>query len=154
MYKLTTRSPLRYPGGKSRASVILPLIPQGGSVELALMGQGVEVFGSDIFSPLVDFWQEAIENPLELSVRVLKYLPRSKFYNLQKHFRELPNKLERAAVFFVLNRSSFSGTTLSGGMSPGHKRFTPSAIKRLRSQKGTFSLRRSQGQKGALQGCA
>ena len=147
MYKLTTRSPLRYPGGKSRAlSVILPLIPEGtekvcspffggGSVELALMGQGVEVFGSDIFSPLVDFWQEAIENPLELSVRVLEYLPlcRSKFYNLQKHFRELPNKLERAAVFFVLNRSSFSGTTLSGGMSPGHKRFTPSAIKRLKT---------------------
>ena len=64
---LTTRSPLRYPGGKSRAVLmILPHIPQdtdkvcspffgGGSVELALMARGVSVSGSDIFSPLVDF---------------------------------------------------------------------------------------------------
>ena len=145
--KLTTRSPLRYPGGKSRAvSVILPLIPEGtekvcspffggGSVELNLMGQGVAVFGSDIFPPLVDFWQETIRDSAELSERVRKYYPlsRPKFYSLQKRYTNLSDKLERAAVFFVLNRSSFSGTTLSGGMSPGHKRFTPSAIERLRS---------------------
>ncbi len=145
--KLTTRSPLRYPGGKSRAvSAILPHIPEntkkvcspffgGGSVELALMGKGIRVFGSDIFSPLVDFWQEAIENPVELSKRVRKYfpLPRTKFYSLQKRYNELPDKLERAAVFFVLNRCSFSGTTFSGGMSPGHPRFTQSAIERLKN---------------------
>jgi DNA adenine methylase len=41
--------------------------------------------------------------------------------------------VERAAAFFVLNRSSFSGTTSSGGMSPGHPRFTQSAIDRLRT---------------------
>lgn len=44
----------------------------------------------------------------------------------------MENDLNRAAVFFVLNRSSFSGITLSGGMSPGHPRFTESAIQRLR----------------------
>ena len=126
--------------------MILPHVPEGtekicspffggGSVELALMGKGVAVFGSDIFSPLVDFWQEAIKNPLELSERVRKYYPlsRPKFYSLQKRYTNLPDKLERAAVFFVLNRCSFSGTTLSGGMSPGHQRFTPSAIERLRN---------------------
>ena len=44
----------------------------------------------------------------------------------------MESDLNRAAVFFVLNRSSFSGITLSGGMSPGHPRFTESAIQRLR----------------------
>ena len=33
----------------------------------------------------------------------------------------------------MLNRCSFSGTTLSGGMSPGHPRFTQSAIDRLKN---------------------
>ena len=145
--ELTTRSPLRYPGGKSRAvSIILSHIPEemekicspffgGGSIELALMNRGVTVFGSDIFSPLVDFWQEVIKCPLELSDRVENYYPltRTRFYDLQKHYVNLPNKLERAAVFFVLNRCSFSGTTLSGGMSPNHPRFTRSAIERLRN---------------------
>ena len=41
--------------------------------------------------------------------------------------------MEQAAAFYTLNRASFSGTTLSGGMSPGHPRFTQSAIDRLRS---------------------
>ena len=145
--KLTTRSPLRYPGGKTRAvSMILPHILEGmdkicspfiggGSVELTCMGRGMSVLGSDIFSPLVDFWQEAIKDSVGLSERAQKYFPlsRTKFYSLQKHYTTLPDKLERAAVFFVLNRSSFSGTTLSGGMSPGHPRFTQSAIERLRN---------------------
>lgn len=143
---LTTRSPLRYPGGKSRAvSIILPHIPEetekicspfigGGSVELACMGRGIAVLGSDIFSPLVDFWQEAIENAEGLAERVQTYLPlsKAKFYNLQKRYMNLTDKVERAAVFFVLNRCSYSGTTLSGGMSPGHPRFTQSAIDRLK----------------------
>ena len=144
---LTNRSPLRYPGGKSRAvSAILPYIPTGtkkicspffggGSLELALMSRGMTILGSDIFPPLVDFWQETIKNPIELSKQVQKYFPLSKaqFYNLQKNYTHLPDQLQRAAVFFVLNRCSFSGTTLSGGMSPGHPRFTPSAIDRLRN---------------------
>ena len=145
--KLTTRSPLRYPGGKSRAvSIILKHIPSGtkkicspffggGSLELASMGKGISVVGSDIFSPLVDFWQETIKNASGLSDEVEKYFPlsKSKFYNLQKSYTKLDNKLKRAAVFFVLNRCSFSGTTFSGGMSPRHPRFTKSAINRLRT---------------------
>jgi len=44
--------------------------------------------------------------------------------------------LESAALFFVLNRSSFSGTTMSGGFSKeaGLKRFTQSSIDRVKSQ--------------------
>ncbi|MFP3015923.1 MAG: hypothetical protein ACEY3B_06610 [Wolbachia sp.] len=40
------------------------------------------------------------------------------FYSLQKTFFTLRDRVEIAAAFFALNRSSFNGTTLSGGMSP------------------------------------
>lgn len=140
-------SPLRYPGGKSRAvSSILPLIPNdvrsicspflgGASIELACVARGIRVKGYDIFTPLVDFWQTLIHNAKKLAERVEKYHPleRKMFYSLQKRYTTLDDQLERAAVFYVLNRASFSGITLSGGMSPGHPRFTPSSIERLRS---------------------
>lgn len=42
-----------------------------------------------------------------------------------------PDNAEIAAIFYAVNRSSFSGTTLSGGMSPGHPRFTDSAVERI-----------------------
>ena len=43
------------------------------------------------------------------------------------------NDLERAAAFFIFNRITFSGTSLSGGFSEGAftGRFTESSIKRL-----------------------
>lgn len=140
-----TRSPLRYPGGKTRAvrdivtyfppdvnALCSPFIG-GGSLEIAFAQRGVRVYGYDIFEPLVAFWQSLLKNPDELVKRVRKYHPltKSKFYALRSKYMEIETKEERAAVFFVLNRCSFSGTTLSGGMSPDHPRFTESAIKRL-----------------------
>ena len=141
-------SPLRYPGGKNRAvKLICSYIPAnetqlcspflgGGSIELACSTK-MMVHGYDVFGPLVDFWQVLLDNRELLAQRVEGYypLPRTKFYELQRHCIHLEDKVERAAAFYVLNRSSFSGTTLSGGMSPGHPRFTESAIERLRSFK-------------------
>lgn len=143
--KLSLKSPLRYPGGKSRgAKEILKYFPPGldrvcspfiggGSIELELANKGAKVFGYDIFEPLTSFWQVLLENPEELVKIVRKYYPltNTKFYSLQAEFRGIKDKKERAAIFFVLNRASFSGTTLSGGMSPGHPRFTLSAIEKL-----------------------
>ena len=142
------KSPLRYPGGKNRAiKAIYACIPQnetklcspflgGASIELACTPK-MQVYGYDVFSPLVDFWQVLMGHPNLLAQRVERYYPlsRSKFYNLQKRYVNLESQVERAAAFYVLNRSSFSGTTLSGGMSPGHPRFTESSIERLRSFK-------------------
>jgi len=63
------KTPLRYPGGKSRAvQHILPHIPEdierlcspffgGGSVELAIAARGTEVRGYDKMKQLVWFWQ-------------------------------------------------------------------------------------------------
>lgn len=143
----TAKSPLRYPGGKSRAvQTILSYIPQdtralcapflgGGSVELACNARGIHVYASDAFAPLIIFWQMLKHCRYALAERVERYYPlsRSRFYELQKTYTIIGDKLERAAAFYVLNRSSFSGTTLSGGMSPGHPRFTRSSIERLRT---------------------
>ena len=139
------RSPLRYPGGKSRAvPQIIELLPQeldnlcspfigGGSVELACAARGVQVKGYDKFEPLVDFWQVALDDAESLAKLVKQYHPlsRTEFYALQKRYFGITERKQRAAAFFVLNRASFSGVTLSGGMSPGHKRFTESSIQRL-----------------------
>lgn len=139
------KSPLRYPGGKARAvKIILSLIPAdtqilispffgGGSIEIAAAHFGVRVIGFDIFDPLVAFWNELLKNPKELADSVQKYFPleKKRFYDLQK---TLPvSQLDLATQFYVLNRSSFSGATLSGGMSPGHPRFTQSSIEYLRN---------------------
>ena len=142
----TVRSPLRYPGGKSRAvSAIMHLVPTdtkimwspflgGGSVELACAARGIKVFGSDLFEPLINFWNHLLEDADQLADTVEDYLPlpKPRFYELQKTYPQISDPLERAAVFFVLNRASYSGATLAGGMSPGHPRFTPSSIQRLR----------------------
>ena len=139
------KSPLPYPGGKTRAvQQIVALFPPdldtlaspfvgGGSVELACASQGIRVYGYDGFEPLVDFWQVSLEDAATLAEVACRYYPlsRDKFYELQKRYFTLPGRVERAAAFFVLNRSSYSGTTLSGGMSPGHPRFTDRAIRRL-----------------------
>lgn len=140
------RTLLRYPGGKSRAVKFLKeYIPDnvseicspffgGGSLEIALAKEGVRIYAYDTFDLLVEFWQSAMEYPEELAEEVEKFFPlsSSKFKNTQTNIYNLPSKLERAAAFYALNRSSFSGTTLSGGMSKGHPRFTKSSIDRLR----------------------
>lgn len=141
------KSPLRYPGGKSRAvKELMRYIPVklnkvcspflgGGSLELELANKGIEVYAYDIFKPLTDFWQILLDNPKKLAESVSKYYPltNSKFYSLQRDYLGLKNKEERAVVFFVLNRASFSGTTLSGGMSPNHPRFTLNIIEYIKN---------------------
>lgn len=145
--ELSSRSPLRYPGGKTRAvALITGFFPEqldtlvspffgGGSIELAVAAKGTVVYGYDVFPPLIEFWQCLISQPLQLAKAVEKYYPLSKdrFYALQQHQTSFETRLERAAVYYVLNRSSFSGSTLSGGMSPGHPRFTGSSIKRIKT---------------------
>jgi DNA adenine methylase len=139
-------SPLRYPGGKSRAvKQLLQFFPctagtlvspffGGGSVELALADRGWRVLGFDLFGPLVDFWQQALTDAVSLADEVSKHHPLTfeGFKKLQRTTDKLPTQLERAAAFYVVNRSSFCGTTCSGGMSPGHERFNINSIERLR----------------------
>ena len=111
-----------------------------GSSRTRLCNNGITVYGYDNFKPLVGFWQCLLNNPKKLTDIVRTYYPLSKsnFYKLQKTYNDYRSKYERAAIYFVLNRASFSGTTLSGGMSPNHPRFTESSIERLSNFLCTF----------------
>jgi DNA adenine methylase len=150
------KSPLRYPGGKTRAAskivdkfptnikIIYSPFAGGMSIELEAASRGYNVITGDIFAPVCCFWNELLKDPRYLIKESLKYLSltREEFYSLQNELRSylkdsgftIKNKKDTkrvALLFFILNRSSFSGTTLSGGMSPGHPRFTVSCIDRL-----------------------
>ncbi len=142
------KSPLRYPGGKSRAvKHILPYFPEntttvvspfmgGASVELNLAAKGIEVYASDKFEPLCAFWYYLQHNPLALADAIQDYYPLNKegFYLFQEiHKKSQVFSLESAALFYVLNRSSFDGTTLSGGCSDPSNRFNAAAIDRVRN---------------------
>lgn len=144
------RSPLRFPGGKSLAvKIIAPMVPPeykvivspfmgGGSLELHWAQNGRRVTAYDGFLPLVRFWQEVLSDPTALANFVECCFPLSKtdFYSFQKGMAN-DDFFTTAARFFILNRASFSGTTMSGGCtktpSEGkNARFTQSSIDRLR----------------------
>ena len=139
-------SPLRYAGGKTRgAHEITSFIPDnctklcspfigGGSVEILCASKGIQVHAFDNFKPLVEFWECLLQNANKLAENVREFYPLSRdlFYSTQKTLHKINPKYRKAAAFYAINRSSFSGTTMSGGMSPGHPRFTPSSIERLK----------------------
>ena len=63
---------------------------------------------------------------------------------MQKAHVDEQDSFQSAVMFYVLNRTSFSGSTLSGGMASGgeddNPRFTESSIQRLRD----FKIKKSQ----------
>ena len=158
---MKTRSPLRYPGGKSRAvskivdKYIIPNIPEskkvcspffgGGSIEIDLAKRGFRVYGYDAFPPLVDFWQVLLKNPNKLANATEKELRvrKKKFDEIQDNFRNKhwKSKNKNAVIFYLLNRTSYSGTTLSGGMSIDYD-FPPNSWKRINPRFNKASIER------------
>jgi DNA adenine methylase len=148
------KSPLRYPGGKYRArKEILSYFPDGitkvvspfmggGNIEINLANQGIKVHASDKFAPLVFCWHLINNHPVEFATLIQKHYPLSKanFYREQKRFSELLDgkdfleiRLKLATWFFILNRSSHSGTTLSGRCYSQSDGFTQSSIDYVRN---------------------
>ena len=100
-------------------------------MEILAAKSGVKVFGYDVFEPVVAFWKEALGNSANLAETVYEdYWPLSsaRFKALQRECLSIADPHQQAAVFYVLNRSSFSGTGLSGGCPRVKSRFTESAI--------------------------
>lgn len=145
---------LRYAGGKTKAvNALKNYIPAGtkevcspffggGSFEIYLALNGVKVHGYDNFKPLICFWK-AVLNDRDRLVSVIKqYFPLSKemFYTLQKEIHLISDETVVGGIFFVLNRCSFSGTGLSGGMSPNHPRFTLRQIESVNNFIAKFEI--------------
>ena len=144
------KSPLRYPGGKSRAvdliSTLLPYFEEfrepflgGGSVFIYAKQRfpNKKFWVNDLYFELYKFWEMSQKDVDTLIDKIYEW--RNKFpvgKELHKFLNENIvgfNDLERAAAFFIYNRITFSGTSLSGGFSEGAftGRFTESSIKRL-----------------------
>jgi DNA adenine methylase len=146
------KSPLRYPGGKSRAIQQMKfLLPKefeeyrepfvgGGSffIYLRQVYPKLKIWINDLNPELYFFWKYAQIDSEKVAKETLKI--KSERKNGQELFNELVNvnsenlsELERAVRFFVLNRITFSGVVESGGYSQLAfvGRFTDSSIERV-----------------------
>ena len=133
------KTPLRYPGGKSRAvQKLFQFLPKditefrepflgGGSFAIAMTKQypDLPIWVNDCYEPLFNFWVQLQQNGEELTgdIKDLK-----NEYGTPDKARELFNDykdsirdgddLERAVKFYVINKCSFSGLTESSSFSP------------------------------------
>jgi DNA adenine methylase len=144
---MASKSPLRYPGGKTRAIPLLSTyIPEGkttllspflggGSFELHCRSRGMTVHANDLFRPLYVFWKVLKERPTELQQRVQALCPVTKdaFAGYRRNILNMTDELEIATVYYIVNRCSFSGATFCGGFSQQSAtgRMNQSAIDRL-----------------------
>jgi DNA adenine methylase len=148
------KSPLRYPGGKSKAlKDILPLVPDfveyrepmagGASVFFALRSKYPDriYWINDKNTDLYLFWKFCKEKPDELITEINRFKDMfhwrgrgKRLYYFLKNRENVFNKLQRAARFFILNRISFSGIVDAGGYSQMSydKRFTLSSIRQIK----------------------
>ena len=136
------KTPLRYPGGKSRACTkIGQFLPNmytyrefrepflgGGSVAIYLtkMYPSLSIWVNDLYEPLVNFWKEVQHSGEELYTTLsdlkLKHPNPDSAKGLFLESKEIINsqdksKLERAVAFYVVNKCSFSGLTESSSFS-------------------------------------
>jgi len=145
------KSPLRYPGGKTRAcnildeiinekgfdkSVVISPFFGGGSFEFFLRTKyDSKLIVNDKFKPLISFWKSVQTRKVELCSELRKLLnvvSKSIFSTMRDTIMEDTDDFIQGYKYFVINRCSFSGATLSGGFSTesSKKRFTESSIKR------------------------
>ena len=144
------KSPLRYPGGKSRSvDLISTIIPEFDEFREPFLGGGSifiytkqrfpnkKFWVNDLYFELFKFWEMTQKDVDSLIDKIYEW--RNQFpigKELHKFLNDNLagfNDLERGAAFFIYNRITFSGTSLSGGFSEGAftGRFTVSSIQRL-----------------------
>ena len=145
-------SPLRYPGGKTRAisilssyvstyfptkKVLLSPFFGGGSFELFMTTKGYTVHGNDLFVPLYTFWTTKQSDCDTLATTIKEHMPmtKDKFHQLRTSILDEKDPMKVATSYFIINRTSFSGATLCGGYSQqaAEGRLTESSIEKLKA---------------------
>jgi DNA adenine methylase len=145
-------SPLRYPGGKTRAisilssyvsthfpnkKVLLSPFFGGGSFELFMTTKGCTVHGNDLFVPLYTFWTTTQSDCDTLAAAIKEQMPmtKEKFRTLRESILQENDSMKVATSYFMINRTSFSGATLCGGYSQqaAEGRLTESSIEKLKA---------------------
>ena len=177
-------SPLRYPGGKTRAckkldeilnqyfkkeinnksnksfdTIVSPFFG-GGSFEFYLQNKyNLNIIANDKFAPLYNFWNicknekknnsennnnnnndndnDNRKDKLYISLYndVISGISKEQFLEYRKNVLIETDKINQAEQYFIINRCSFSGATLSGGFSQeaSKKRFTKSSVDRIKA---------------------
>ena len=147
-------SPLRFPGGKTRACKIIDEIIKkyfdindfdtllspffgGGSFEFYFQNKyNHKLLVNDKFIPLYHFWKQIKDDKIILceELKKIQLVSKELFIDYRKSIMDLhDNILQQAIQYFIINRCSFSGATLSGGFSKeaSIKRYTQSSINRI-----------------------
>ncbi len=146
----TTRSPLPFPGGKSRgAKLISSLIPDdvrelvspfcgAASVELAAAGHGIEVYAYDLFPPISNFWRCLAADPGRVAdeVKTMAGWGPTRFSQVRekRYYLSLDCHYRRAALLYWVHLSSFGALGFSGPPDRKHwrQRLTTGKIEQLR----------------------
>ena len=142
MLKKGLKTPLRYPGGKSRAVTKMgqyfpnlrdyteyrePFLG-GGSVAIYIsqMHPHLKITVNDLYEPLMNFWLQLQQFGDDLTDKIINY---KSTHPVPESARELFNEckvrindksldcVERAAAFYIANKCSFSGLTESSSFS-------------------------------------
>ena len=136
------KTPLRYPGGKSRAVTKMdPYFPDlrnyvefrepflgGGSVALYVTKKypNLKITVNDLYEPLINFWVQLQQFGDELTDKIRQYKSthpepdsaRELFNNSKESINDRGlDVIERAAAFYIVNKCSFSGLTESSSFS-------------------------------------
>jgi len=137
--KKALKTPLRYPGGKSKAiKTLTPWFPQliseyrepfigGGSIAIQItkLYPDIPVWINDLYVPLYNFWVQLRDRGKELSERVREEKQRTldegdkdkvtesakELFNRYKEEIDTYDDFEKAVAFFIMNKCSYSGLT-------------------------------------------
>jgi DNA adenine methylase len=152
------KTPLRYPGGKSRAlSKLFQFIPDlkdytefrepflgGGSVaiEIGKRYPHIDIWVNDLYEPLYNFWKVLQSDGQKLRDILIQLKQRHSDPSSAKQLfldakdylaKPVGNKIDRAVSFYVVNKCSFSGLTESSAFSKqaSESNFSMNGIEKL-----------------------
>jgi len=152
------KTPLRYPGGKSKAvPKLLQYLPNlfqvkefrepflgGGSVALEITKRypHIDIWVNDLYEPLYNFWCELQHNGQELQDALLGIksiycnpdAARCLFISSKEQINDSNlSNFDRAVAFYIVNKCSFSGLTESSSFSEqaSESNFSTNGIERL-----------------------
>ena len=152
------KTPLRYPGGKSKAVTKMdPFFPDlrdykefrepflgGGSVAIHITKKypDLTIWANDLYEPLVNFWQQLqmFGTELKNALADLKSIhndpvsAKTLFLSSKVKINDISvNNFDRAVAFYIVNKCSFSGLTESSSFSPqaSNSNFSMRGIEKL-----------------------
>ena len=152
-----SKTPLRYPGGKSRVvEKIESYFPNlntfreyrepflgGGSMAIHVTKKypHLSIWVNDLYEPLINFWKQLRINGSEMQEKIIELRTSNEtllsglvlFNDAKEQINDLTlSNLERAIAFYIVNKCSFSGLTEKSTFTEqAYKQFSLQGIKRL-----------------------